>query len=246
MASSSINQDETRIGFRSNENGIGINRQLPDKLLDCISQRNWTEFCDCIDDALAPIKNAAVAIRIIHFVSIILVAVLSIIQILVFEGIITLFKNCIRDYTIDIYGYRYWYTYCYDERNVLNYVPIFFIIEIPLVIILECCVRPRLFRSKRNEFIGTIQNICDTYSNNHSNLNFSFDCNQFQKRIIRFVEECSIIIKPVSTDPEIATPATAPSSENCTKKRLMELENIRSFLSEEEYAKKRQDILAQM
>ena len=66
MASSSINQDETRIGFRSNENGIGINRQLPDKLLDCISQRSWTEFCDCIEEALTRIKNAVVAIGIIH------------------------------------------------------------------------------------------------------------------------------------------------------------------------------------
>ena len=156
MASSSINQDETRIGFRSNENGIGINRQLPDKLLDCISQRNWTEFCDCIDEALA-LLIAKGAIRIIHFLSFILVAVLSIIQILVFLGVFTAFNTYECYYvpgSTDYYGRRNGVPVCNTTvRRVFYYVPIFFIIEILLVIILECCVRPRLLRNKRNDFI---------------------------------------------------------------------------------------------
>jgi hypothetical protein len=129
---------------------ITIDRRFPDDLSASLPPSSWEVFCIKVDEALYNLSNARRAIRNLAGVHVLLAGIFLILQILMWAGVITLFRD-----PWYWYGYPYWYM----GRSDLNWIPIFIFIYLFLAVILVC-IRRRIIRRSRAAFIERMEQLC--------------------------------------------------------------------------------------
>ena len=175
-----ITPDETRIGFVWDaERGISIDRRtFPEGF--GFKAEQWKNICDGFDSASSPLNSVRLKVRTLHVITAIISLICFILQILSFTGVIL--QRC---------HYYDYYQVCYN-----NYIPIFFIILVILVVILEIFVRRALFKRSRDEFIKRMNNFCENgFARAHWSVSVSFKYNPTAKSLNAFIQECFVVLE---------------------------------------------------
>lgn len=186
-----ITPDETRIGFVWDERGISIDRRTFPRGFGFEAEQ-WKNICDGFDSASSPLNNFRSKARTLHVITIIIAFILFNLQILAFVGII--FTTC--SYGTVYVGQDLQSIQNCNIRGYLNSIPIFIIILVILVIILEFFVRRALLKRSRGEFIKNMNEFCENgFSRAHWSVSVSFKFNPAAKRLNAFVQECFVVVE---------------------------------------------------
>jgi hypothetical protein len=191
-----IENDMARSTFKIEFEKDGtINRRVTDDLSEHLTPNIWEEFCSRVDTVVKKFTNARNLLRAINIGHFIAALVLLTIQIIVWVGQLTFFKD-----TTVCYGRT-----CIQVYNYYNDVPYLLIAEVVLAIILVC-VTNAVFDKNCEELARGMVAVCRQSSS--SSLKFSFQpynnnsiCRAHN--VFAYVMKCSIVVSVSFPDVDV-------------------------------------------